>query len=200
MVDVEVVVAKHKEDVSWVEKLKYKVTIYNKDELDNHLYENNLLNYGKDAQTHLYHIIKNYNNLSEYTIFLQGHPFDHHCETCVEFINNFDFNKEFHPLGPTYVRDNEGCINQTIDYCNKMGIKYELPFMFIGGMQCIVKREVIYRNPVEFYVKLIESISKTISKSSGPSDGNDPNIWALEYSWPTIFGVNNELTHKLNNC
>lgn len=198
--NVEVVVAKFNEDVSWTKNVKHKVTIYNKNREDDHLYENNLPNYGKDAQTHLYHIINNYDNLTDFTIFLQGNPFDHYCENCVEFINSYKFDKEFHPLGATYVRDNEGCIKQATDYCDKMGISYELPFMFVAGMQCIVKKETIQKNNRDFYVKLIESIRKTISLSSGPGDGNDNNIWALEYTWPTIFGVNDQLTHRLNNC
>jgi hypothetical protein len=199
---VEVVVAKFNEDILWTKKLKYSVTIYNKNESENHLFERNLLNYGKDAHTHLHHIVTNWYNLADYTIFLQGNPFEHDCETCVEFINDCDFTKPFYPIGPTYIRDNDGCIKQAMDYCEKMGIEYKLPFMFIGGMQCIVKKEQIKKRSLDFYVKLMESIAKNISTSSfsGGEHGNDPQIWALEYSWPTIFGVNEMLTHKLHNC
>lgn len=38
---VEVVVAKFNEDVSWTKKLKYNVTIYNKNESENHLFDVN---------------------------------------------------------------------------------------------------------------------------------------------------------------
>ena len=198
--NVEIVVAKYNEDISWTKNLKYKVTIYNKDENDNHFFENNLPNYGKDAHTHLYHIINNWENLADYTIFLQGNPFDHNCQNCVNLINECRFEKDFYPIGPTYERDNYGCIQQAINYCEEMEIPYKLPFIFIAGVQCIVKKELIKRNTKEFYQKLIDSIHKTISKSSAPSDGNSPNIWALEYTWLTIFGVNEEIKPEFNNC
>jgi hypothetical protein len=200
--NIEIVVAKYREDISWTKHLKYKVTVYNKNVQDNHLFERNLLNSGKDAHTHLHHIVTNWYTLSDYTIFLQGNPFEHNCKTCIEFINNCDFGKTFYPIGPTYIRDVDHLVKQTVDYCKKMEISYKLPFVFIGGMQCIVHRELIKQNSLDFYVRLMESISKTISNSSlsGDRNGNDPNIWALEYAWPTIFGVNDKLQHKLDNC
>ena len=119
---IEAVVARFKEDISWTKKLKYQTIIYNKNQEDSHLFERNLLNYGKDAHTYLHHIVTNWYNLADYTIFLQGNPFEHNCETCVELINNCDFIEPFYPIGPTYIRDGQDFIEQTIEYCEKMEI------------------------------------------------------------------------------
>lgn len=87
------VVAKYKEDISWVNELKnhFDIVVYNK---DNHLDPNDLNferkeyyidgikwidlpNIGREAQTYLFHIIENFNNLHELEVFTQGNPFDH---------------------------------------------------------------------------------------------------------------------------
>lgn len=80
----EVVVARYNEDVSWLKKEfpNEKITIYNKGE-DNLTPEPNWTviklseNLGREGDTYLRHIINNYNNLADRTLFLQGYPFDH---------------------------------------------------------------------------------------------------------------------------
>ena len=76
--DFEVVVARYNEDLSWIETElpNEKVIIYNKGKDDLNLPSNckiiKLPNIGREAHTYLYHIINNYNNLAERTLFLQG--------------------------------------------------------------------------------------------------------------------------------
>ena len=73
-----IIVPRYKENLDWVEQLdKSRVVIYNKSDepLENAISRPNI---GRDPETFLYHIIKNYDNLPEYLIFLQG-----------EVINNF---------------------------------------------------------------------------------------------------------------
>ena len=77
----EVVIARYNEDLSWVMKEfpNEKVTIYNKGKDDLNLPANykiiKLPNIGREAHTYLYHIVTNYNQLAERTLFLQGDPF-----------------------------------------------------------------------------------------------------------------------------
>lgn len=74
----EVVVARYNEDLSWIKKEfpNEKVIVYNKGEDDLNLPSNctiiKLPNLGREAHTYLYHIIHNYHNLAERTLFLQG--------------------------------------------------------------------------------------------------------------------------------
>ena len=73
---VEVVVARYKEDISWLKEINHKIIVYNKGP-DCNFPCISLPNIGREAQTYLFHIIENYNKLPEWTILCQGHPFDH---------------------------------------------------------------------------------------------------------------------------
>lgn len=67
----EIVVAKYKEDISWSKPYQNLITIYNKS--DKYFPGSiKLTNLGRESQTYLYHIIKNWDNLAEITLFTQG--------------------------------------------------------------------------------------------------------------------------------
>jgi len=75
--DIGIVVARYKEDVSWTKQFD-NVFIYNKgDELEGYDNVIKLDNVGREPHTYYKHIYDNYNNLNEYTIFLQGDPHAH---------------------------------------------------------------------------------------------------------------------------
>ena len=70
-----IVVARYNENISWLHKFKNITTIYNKGAYDKYLNDFNVIglpNFGRESHTFLYHIINNYDNLNEYTIFIQG--------------------------------------------------------------------------------------------------------------------------------
>lgn len=84
--DFELVVARYKEDVSWLGPFMKYAIIYDKGPMDaslNHVLQSagaqlrRLENVGREAHTYLSHIIQNYDNLADWTVFTQGHPFDH---------------------------------------------------------------------------------------------------------------------------
>ncbi len=80
----EVVVARYNENVDWILKEfpHDKVTIYNKGKQNLKTHSNykiiKLPNLGREAHTYLYHIINNYDNLSDRILFLQGNPYTNH--------------------------------------------------------------------------------------------------------------------------
>jgi len=78
---VNIVISRYNEDVTWVNEtpfLKYPVFLYNKGtnsnygKVQNLKHYEELMNVGRESHTYLYHIIKNYDNLSDITVFLQG--------------------------------------------------------------------------------------------------------------------------------
>ena len=75
-----VVIAKYKENVSWVENLKYNYIIYDKSK--------DVPNIGRESETYLKYIINHYNNLPDYVVFLQGNPFDHLLQPNIDYLNN----------------------------------------------------------------------------------------------------------------
>jgi hypothetical protein len=71
-----IVVARYNENIEWTKQFN-NVIIYNKGESLNESNEILLPNVGREGHTYYKHIYDNYDTLSEYTIFLQGNPFDH---------------------------------------------------------------------------------------------------------------------------
>lgn len=69
---IEVVLARYKEDIIWAKRLSgCKLTVYNKFKG-----QNLLPNIGYEAHTYLHHIVTNYDDLAEITVFSQAslHP------------------------------------------------------------------------------------------------------------------------------
>jgi hypothetical protein len=86
--DKQIVVCRYNEDISWTDSLD-NVIIYNKGEkIDSKHKVVNLPNLGMFHGSQLYHIIENYDNLADVTIFLQGWPFDGVFETYNKWENN----------------------------------------------------------------------------------------------------------------
>jgi len=85
--DVEIVISRYNEDISWVEPYLDRCTIYNKGE-DNINYPSiKLPNIGREQHTLFYHIYNNYDNLPNYLIFLQGIPFNHFHKRILKYID-----------------------------------------------------------------------------------------------------------------
>ena len=79
-----IVVARYNENLDWLKPLgkeNYNFIVYNKgkDDIDRDFFDNviQLENIGREGHTYLYHIIKNYRNLSDATMFIQGDIKDH---------------------------------------------------------------------------------------------------------------------------
>ena len=89
--NIRMVVAKYKENISWLSKCTrvQDFTVYDKSGEDSS--KTNYIpleNVGREAHTYLNHIINYYDNLHDITIFSQGNPFDH-CPTFIEDLNQY---------------------------------------------------------------------------------------------------------------
>lgn len=94
---VECVIARYNEDISWIKELKNKkITIYNKGNNDIPNKFIKLPNIGRESHTYLTHIIKNYDNLADITIFTQANPFFH----SPDFIKLIEDPSLFQPIQP----------------------------------------------------------------------------------------------------
>ena len=187
----DIVIAKYKEDISWSNKFKTSnVIIYDKSGEDNGFI--NLPNVGREAHTYLTHIINNYDNLPDYTCFLQGNPFDHISLNIedLEKINFIENNIEFADLSK--IR-----LNCNLHYCSHlMNWKQEvLPlydtykrifdkdcndftFIFGAGAQFVVSKKSILRNSKEVYINALNTVKDSICPIEA---------YCLERLWPVIF-------------
>ena len=95
--NIEIVISRYNEDIQWTEKYKQFVTIYNKgnDPIDDAI---SLINVGREAHTYLHHIVHNYDNLADYTCFLQGDPIPHiHHSRSTDILDNIIKNVDAFP-------------------------------------------------------------------------------------------------------
>lgn len=166
-----IVVARYNEDVSWTKELS-NVIIYNKGEsLDECYNEIKLDNVGREAHTYFKHICDNYDNLDEYTIFLQGNPFDHSpniIQNLKKYTNEtIDIDFEF--LSEWIIECSlNGChhhqglpLRKIYEHIfkNKGDDK---PFRFGAGAQFIVSKKQILKHSKEFYLNILNLVEKDI--------------------------------------
>lgn len=189
----ELVVSRYNENLDWIRissNPNIKQKIYNKGAND--IIEETILlpNIGREAQTWIFHILSNYDNLAEYTIFLQGNPFEHYkntTEVLLDIPNSLNY----------LVKIEEGLysfsdkiLEETLEhsktyfvYPDELYKKYfigEVPnnYKFPNGAQYIVHKDNILSKSNSFY----EYILKTC-------EWNDHGPWSIERLWPFIFST-----------
>lgn len=204
---IEFVISRFKEDLSWTNEIKNsKVTIYDKgDDISPYI---KLPNIGREAHTYLYHIIKNYDKLEEYTCFLQGNPLDHMISLTLYEIDNakFDMSNHFIEVGKFGKCDLDGSPHHPhleIDKIifNKFFIDKPLSIQdfcdlgptnvieWIPGAQFIVHKNLILNRKIEFYENLLKEFNRTDIPCIG-YDNSNKMPWVLERVWSYIFNPN----------
>jgi hypothetical protein len=179
-ISVQTVVARYSEDISWT-KYMPNVIIYNKGvALPNTI---PLENRGREGHTYYHHIVTNYDSLPNWTIFLQGNPFDHspHLYTNVSTFLKNNLSNRFFSLSEKIctddIRDGRTWHNNVHSwyynlpeipkklpmdvYVRIFGKKPNIPIVSYGtGAQFIVSREAILSRPKSFYEKIVAMLDK----------------------------------------
>lgn len=183
-----IIVSRYNENIEWTKSLP-NVIIYNKgpqlpSEYKNEIY---IPNVGREGHTYLTYIYNNYDNLDDYTIFLQGNPFDHSptlLQTLKKYINN-KINLDFEYISEWIIDCKlSGCIYDPTLPLKKVYEKIfnekkeTLNFKFGAGAQFIVSKDKIRRRTKKFYYKLLKMLDYDIAPKEG---------WVLERFWKLIF-------------
>lgn len=203
----EVVIAYYN-NVSWKTFLKdletynseYIVKVYNKCKKKyianrDYIKVEQLVNIGRESETYLTHIINNYNNLSEYTLFIQddigrhvpdNKIFIEYVEKVVEKGNQFKmFPCIWRPgLKPIIRTIHDGCCQldtlPSSDAIKKMCLHNNvyLPKTYKTETCAffICHKDIIQKRSLEFYKKLRQWLLS-----------NHKNGYVLEHSWKIIF-------------
>ena len=183
------VISRFNESVEWSKE--FNSIIYNKGKpLPNTV---SLPNVGREGHTYLHHIITNYDTLDEYTVFLQGYPFDHSPNLLSDLrsiqkeLENPNFRKfEYLTLCRVIVTDDTNGKphnKQKIplgQHYSELFEDNQLSFTFGCGAQFIVSRNAIHRRPKSFYEKLIKNLESEIDPLYG---------YIYERLWSSIFSV-----------
>jgi hypothetical protein len=172
-----IVVARYHEDVEWTKQFP-NVIIYNKGEeltdISNQIF---LRNVGREGHTYYKHICDNYDNLTDYTIFLQGNPFDHSPNIISKLIS-LHWNREL-DIGFEFL--SERILNTYLTGCPHhpgliLSDTYERIFnqrqtnmeiQFGAGAQFIVSKKNILKRPKEFYSNIVN----ILQTSTDPMEG-----------------------------
>ena len=207
----EVVVARYNENLDWVNKefINEKITIYNKGKNDFIPLPNwtviELPNVGRESHTYLYHIVTNYNNLADRTLFIQGRPYDHEIYTPFLEYKTRIF-KNYNNLCKNIIAPCRNKNQRRLDYMSesldtnrhswvyRKGVVYDTLHNFlytvvnrklpsdtkIGGVQgaiFAVDKEVILQHSKQYYQDLLSVLDNIY-----PEEG-----YYFEKLWDVIF-------------
>ena len=173
-----IVVSRYNENIEWTKQFS-NVIIYNKgNKLTNIFNEFLLKNVGREGHTYYKHIYDNYDNLTDYIIFLQGNPFDHSPNIMYnlnKYVTNTDLSIDFEFLSEKIIHCNlSGCIHHP-DYLPLIETyeklfnirKNFMDFQFGAGAQFIVSKRKILQRPKEFYLKIVKMLENNINPIEG---------------------------------
>ena len=211
------IISRYNEDLEWLKKYNdFKITVYNKGYKlqDKPFYQViNLENKGRESHTWLYHIVKNYNNLDEINIFLQGKIDDLNCmayknpNDYLMRIDKYGFEvSRYGLLGPFHWDWNVN-IDKDFRYKNQWE-KNEISRSSIGFRNfskklfpniplfvatsysgCFaVKKEIIHQHNIDFYKDLLD----ILSQHKNPIEGH-----YMERLWCYIFTKNQPLIYSI---
>ena len=172
-----IIVSRYNENIEWTKQFP-NVIIYNKgSKLDYNYDEVFLNNVGREGHTYYKHIYDNYDNLTDYIIFLQGNPFDHSpniISNLNKYVNNKELSIDFEFLSERVLNSNlKGCpyhrgLPLIKTYEKLFGERNEnMNFIFGAGAQFIVSKKKILQRPKEFYLKIVEMLDKNINPIEG---------------------------------
>ena len=189
MYHMKLVIARYDEDVTWTNGLK-DVIIYNKSSsLPNSKHPfKQLTNVGREGHTYLHHIIQNYDQLDEYTCFMQGNPFNHSHDIEIRlqlfeknpipfyFLSHliYNYNLSYDTTPTPRIENVLQRTYRAIFGKDKINHHYQ----FGPGAQFIVSRDLIRSRSKEFY----ENILHILERHMNPIEGH-----ALERFWHMIF-------------
>jgi hypothetical protein len=198
-----VVISKYNEDVSWVDKINHEVLIYDKSEtpVKNSISRPNI---GREAETLLYYIITNYNNLPDLTIFLQGDPRSNPVKYTYEEV--IDEINKYHAYELKTILTWEGCTDLKEYWLKNCKILNDVLFdtdndivKYSSGVQYVIPKNLILNRPLDMYKKIHDSIIKF---GNNPLVAERENLdlgidaWTIELIWGNIFNYNKKLKSK----
>ena len=190
--NVNIIIARYQEDISWSDQYSDYRTIYNKGDTLN-CESTSLPLIGREAYTYMYHVVNNYNNLADHTVFSQGHPFDH-APSFHEVVDNLLINGQQENFVWLSTRLIDSSLNENKDnylYGYEMNFednffkifkdkKVKHSFTFGAGAEFIVSKESIQKRTLDFYRNILSLIEEE-------NDINGPLPYQLERYWRLIF-------------
>ncbi len=190
---VEIVVAKYKEDIGWLELFFKSCHVYDKGGETFPAYDvwrwESVPNIGRESHTYLYHIINNYNCLCDVTLFTQGLVMDHGLTVSdvIQTINHAESNgfKQCHVMSDLY--SNWGRMNHSGKWLSELksghmrkasttfgefynhviGADHPAFITIYYAAIFTVRRDVIQQKSIEYYIDIIRYVNDHVNPEEG---------------------------------
>lgn len=187
--EIQGIVSRFREDVSWVGEVPFPVIIYNKGDTPTGLEETHEVqvrpNVGREGETFLNHIVEHYDALPEYLVMLQGKPFDH-AHNILAILNDPPHLDVVVPLGTNWKYESltsdfnwPGFKEALLHMADMLEIPHDATVRYMTGAEYVVPRARIHARPRAFYESLRALLNTEINPLSG---------WVLERLWPYVLG------------
>lgn len=189
----------YNENLFWLNNINYPFIIASKKVADKTLYIP--FNKGNEASCYLKYIIKYYDNLPEFTLFIHGHYMDwHQLKPLDSIINNLKFDKEYLNINNIGIDDRKQCKTDPKfnDFKRVWKDIFQDELSEINDeffdkccAQFLVHRNRIRLRSKQFYINILDYIIKY------DKDGHDGVVgYSLEYIWHYIFGEKNIINYN----
>jgi len=184
---IEICTSHYKEDLEWLKKSEYPVTVIHHDGGDEPDFENviTIQNKGKEASAYLKFIIDRYDSLPDHVAFIHGHETSHHQKAgrpLLELIKTANIEKfKFIHLNNIWrfiIRHSMMKEHET--FMKKFNINFPDFSIINPHAQFIVSKERILKNPKSFYSDMYTYIMLYESNET------DVEV-SCEYIWQYIF-------------
>lgn len=183
-----IIITRFDEPLNWTQYVEGELVIYNK---GFPLLKENFIsrpNVGREAESTLYFIVNNYDNLPDESVFLQGDPFDH----CMDILKQLEQHKDVSDV--VWLGSNWGPVTKNYDGgpghgCFLPMIKISkmlfencqfdktTTFTFSAGAQYIVPKKYILSKSLDWWKHAYKVF-----------DDNLPTTpWVYERLWPLIW-------------
>jgi len=199
-----IIVARYNENIDWLKSETDNIIIYNKGDKLNLENEIMLENKGRESETYLHYIITNYDSLPDIVVFTQARISDHLGKNDIDILirmkdtamqysksqnylihndrgNCQTWDKDWNFKKRIYLKDNYKN-NSPIIFINwfkkNININYPNPIYIYGAGLFAVKKELILKNPIEYY----ENLKLEVNHHINPTEGH-----FFERSWYYIF-------------
>lgn len=203
--DRQLVVAYYKENLLWLNKIQFPYIVYDKSSnvwaneanLPNFALARNklgeevnnripLANLGREAHSYIFHIVNNYDQLADVTVFCQGNPFTH-CGNFIELAHS-DV-QGWKPCGPILQCTNTGLPHHNLGWLSKFHkILFECDppneYFFVREANFAVTRERIKLRSLDFWNKAFDLSINYCERSHLGTDGSP---WIFERLWRSMF-------------